>query len=57
MMAHVILFSDWAVHVLHCPLGQVVEGDYVLQHTHSLVERAVVVIGSVGILLEEVVLD
>ena len=31
----------WLCGVLHCPLGQVVEGDYLLQHTHSLVERAV----------------
>ena len=57
MISHVILFFDWVGGVLRYPLGQVVKGEYVLQHTHSLVGRAVAVIGSVGILLEEVVLS
>ena len=43
--------------VLHSSLGKVVEGNNVLQHTHSLVKWAIAVIGSVRVLLEEVILD
>ena len=43
--------------VLHSLLGQVEEGHNVLEHAHSLVERTVAVVGSVGVLLEEVILD
>lgn len=43
--------------VLHGLLGQVEEDHNVLEHAHGLVERTVAVVGSVGVLLEEVVLD
>ena len=43
--------------VLYTLPGHVKEGHNVLQHAHSLVEWAVAVVGCVGILLEEVILD
>lgn len=43
--------------VLHRALGQVVEGDDVLEHADGLVEWAVAIIWGVGVLLEEVVLE
>ena len=43
--------------VLHCLLGQVKEGHNVLEHAHGLVEGAVAVVGSVGVLLEKVIFD
>ena len=43
--------------VLHGLLSQVEEGHNVLEHAHGLVERTVAVVGSVGVLLEKVILD
>ena len=43
--------------LLHSFLCQVVELHDVLEHAHGLVEGAVAIVNSVGVLLEEVVLD